>query len=77
MDILAITDIPRMTALFERLARQIPGLTVVSEIHRGIEELESRKPELVFIQNHLAGLSADILHKHLKCLRMDRYLISL
>lgn len=66
MDILAITDIPRMTALFERLARQIPGLTVVSEIHRGIEELESRKPELVFIQNHLAGLSADILHKHLK-----------
>lgn len=66
MDILAITDIPRMTALFERLARLIPGLTVVSEIHRGIEELESRKPGLVFIQNHLAGLSADILHKHLK-----------
>jgi len=66
MDILAITDIPRMTALFERLARQITGLTVVSEIHRGIEELESRKPGLVFIQNHLAGLSADILHKHLK-----------
>ncbi|QOX77805.1 hypothetical protein FY034_02235 [Trichlorobacter lovleyi] len=66
MDILAITDIPRMTALFERLARLIPGLTVVSEIHRGIDELESRKPGLVFIQNHLAGLSADILHKHLK-----------
>lgn len=66
MDILAITDIPRMTALFERLTRQIPGLTVASEIQRGIEELENRKPELVFIQNHLSGLSADILHKHLK-----------
>ena len=66
MQIVAITDIPRMAAFFEQLGQQYPDLIVVSEIHRGIEELESRKPEVVIIQNHLAGLSADILHKHLK-----------
>lgn len=66
MNVLAITDIPRMTALFERLAEQHPGLSVVNDIHRGIEELETRVPAVVIIQNHLAGLSADILRKHLK-----------
>jgi len=66
MQIVAITDIPRMTAFFEHLVQQYPDLVVVNEIHRGIEELESRKPEVVIIQNHLSGLSADILHKHLK-----------
>jgi DNA-binding NarL/FixJ family response regulator len=66
MQIVAITDIPRMTAFFERLVQQYPDLVVVNEIHRGIEELESRKPEVVLIQNHLSGLSADILQKHLK-----------
>lgn len=66
MQIVAITDIPRMTAFFERMVLQYPDLIVVNEIHRGIEELENRKPEVVLIQNHLSGLSADILHKHLK-----------
>lgn len=66
MTILAITDIPRMTDLFGRLAQQHQGLVVVSEIHRGIERLESLQPDVVIIQNHLAGLSADILHKHIK-----------
>lgn len=66
MQIVAITDIPRMTAFFERMVQQYPDLIVVNEIHRGIEELENRKPEVVLIQNHLSGLSADILHKHLK-----------
>jgi len=66
MQIVAITDIPRMTVFFERLVQQYPDLVVVNEIHRGIEELESRKPVVVIIQNHLSGLSADILQKHLK-----------
>lgn len=66
MQIVAITDIPRMTAFFEHLVQQYPDLVVVNEIHRGIEELESRKPDVVIIQNHLSGLSADILQKHLK-----------
>lgn len=66
MDILVITDIPRMTSLFERLGEQRPGLTVVSDIHRGIEDLDRRRPGLVIFQNRLSGLSADILLKHLK-----------
>ncbi len=66
MGILVITDIPRMTGLFEQLSRKYPELTVVSEIHRGIEVLERSKPEVVIFQNRLSGLSADILHKHLQ-----------
>lgn len=66
MTVLAITDIPRMTDLFERLSRDREGLVVVSEIHRGIEELDRIKPAVIIIQNHLSGLSADILLKHLK-----------
>lgn len=66
MTVLAITDIPRMTDLFERLARDRDDLVAVSDIHRGVEELERLKPGVVIIQNHLSGLSADILLKHLK-----------
>lgn len=66
MELLVITDIPRMTALFERVALVCPGLTLVNDIHRGIEDLDRRRPDLVIFQNRLSGLSADILHKHLK-----------
>lgn len=66
MELLVITDIPRMTALFERVALSCPGLTLVNDIHRGIEDLDRRRPDLVIFQNRLSGLSADILHKHLK-----------
>lgn len=66
MNILVITDIPRMADLFESLAAEREGLVVVSEIHRGVEELERIKPSAIIIQNHLSGLSAEILLKHLK-----------
>lgn len=66
MELLVITDIPRMTALFERVALVCPDLTLVNDIHRGIEDLDRRRPDLVIFQNRLSGLSADILHKHLK-----------
>lgn len=66
MTVLIITDIPRMTDLFERFSRDREGLVVVNEIHRGIDELERIKPEVIILQNHLSGLSADILLKHLK-----------
>jgi len=71
MATLVITDIPRLSALFERLAAERDDLVVVSEIHRGIETLEQREPDLIIIQNHLSGLSADILCKHLKS-RLNR-----
>lgn len=71
MATLVITDIPRLSALFERIAAQRDDLAVVSEIHRGIETLEQHEPDLIIIQNHLSGLSADILCKHLKS-RLNR-----
>lgn len=66
MTVLVITDIPRMTDLFEQFSQTRDGLVIVSEIHRGIDELERIKPGVVILQNHLSGLSADILLKHLK-----------
>ncbi len=66
MPILVITDIPRLSSLFENMAKDHEWFVVVNDIHRGIEELEKRKPELLIFQNYLAGLSADILYKHLK-----------
>ncbi len=66
MTTLIITDIPRIAALAERTATERDDLVVVGEIYRGIEELERFKPELIIIQNYLSGLSADIIHKHLK-----------
>ena len=66
MTTLVITDIPRISALFEQIAAQRGDLVVVSEIHRGIEELDRHKPGLIILQNHLSGLSADIVQKHLK-----------
>lgn len=66
MTTLVITDIPRISALFEQIAAQRDDLIIVSEIHRGIEELDRHKPGLIILQNHLSGLSADIVQKHLK-----------
>lgn len=71
MTTLVITDIPRLSALFERIAAERGNLAVVGEIHRGIEALDRLKPDLIIIQNYLSGLSADILHKHLKS-RLNR-----
>lgn len=71
MTTLVITDIPRISALFERIAGERGDLVVVGEIHRGIELLDRYKPGLIILQNHLSGLSADIVHKHLKS-RLNR-----
>lgn len=69
---LVITDIPRMKAFFQKFASDSGELVVVSEIHRGIEELDRLEPELVVIQNHLSGISADIILKHFKSRTGDR-----
>lgn len=66
MNALIISDIPRISAIFERLSSGDVRIKVVGEIHRGIEEMESTRPGLLVIQNHLSGLSADILYKHFR-----------
>ena len=70
MIILAITDSSRITDLLEKMSRNRNDLVVVGDIHRGAEALKSMKPDIIIIQNHLSGLSADILLKHIKS-RLD------
>lgn len=63
--ILAITDMPRIAGLLEQLASDFPGIRVASDISNGAKELEKEQHELVVLQSHISGLSADILKKHL------------
>lgn len=63
--ILAITDMPRIAGLLEQLASEFPDIRVVSDIHSGMKALEADQYELVILQNHISGLSGNILKKHL------------
>jgi hypothetical protein len=67
VDLLLITDIPRLRQLFVRLADD-PNLRlrVASSLEQGGEEIAADKPAIVFVQTHVSGLSADILLMHLK-----------
>jgi hypothetical protein len=62
----AITDIPRFKSIFIQLGSEGHKIRVAGEIHRAVEEIERARPELVIFQNHLSGLAADIVLKHLK-----------
>ncbi len=72
MPALIITDIPRIKAIFQKIDPDGKDALVVSEIHRGIEELDRLAPDLVIIQNHLSGISADIILKHFKSRSAER-----
>ena len=66
-DLLLITDMARLSRSFERLADDSKfTLRVVTNLERGGEEIAIKKPDVVFVQTHLSGLSADILQMHLK-----------
>jgi DNA-binding response OmpR family regulator len=66
-NILLITDVARLRKIFGRLSedRNI-RLRVVNNLEKGGEEITIEKPDVVFVQTHLSGLSADILIMHLK-----------
>jgi hypothetical protein len=66
-NLLLITDVARLRKIFGRLTedRNI-RLRVVNNLEKGGEELAIEKPDVVFVQTHLSGLSADILIMHLK-----------
>jgi hypothetical protein len=42
------------------------SLRVANSLEKGGEEIAAAKPDVVFVQTHLSGLSADILLMHLK-----------
>lgn len=66
-NLLLITDLARLRDVFGSLAddRDI-RLRIASSLEKGAEELAREKPDVVFVQTHLSGLSADILLMHLK-----------
>jgi hypothetical protein len=66
-NLLLITDVARLRKIFGRLADdKNVRLRVVNNLEKGGEEISIEKPDVVFVQTHLSGLSADILIMHLK-----------
>lgn len=66
-NLLLITDVARLQKIFGRLTddKNIQ-LRVVNNLEKGGEEIAIEKPDLVFVQTYLSGISADILLMHLK-----------
>ncbi len=66
-NLLLITDVARLRKVFSRLTENKNiRLRVVNNLEKGGEEIAIEKPDIVFVQTHLSGLSADILLMHLK-----------
>lgn len=66
-NLLLITDVARLRKIFGRLTEDKNiRLRVVNNLEKGGEEIAIEKPDVVFVQTHLSGLSSDILLKHLK-----------
>jgi len=66
-NLLLITDVARLRKIFGQLAEDKDiRLRIVNDLEKGGEEIAIEKPDVVFVQTHLSGLSADILLMHLK-----------
>ena len=66
-NLLLITDVARLRKVFGGLTddKNI-RLRIANNLEKGGEEIAIEKPDVVFVQTHLSGLSADILIMHLK-----------
>ncbi|HBA72490.1 MAG: hypothetical protein A2X82_00590 [Geobacteraceae bacterium GWC2_55_20] len=66
-NILLITDVARLGNVFGRLTDDSTvRLRIANNLEKGGEEIAIDKPDVVFVQTHLSGLSAEILIMHLK-----------
>lgn len=66
-NILLITDVARLRNVFGRLADDSTvHLKIVNNLENGGEEIADNRPDFVFVQTYLSGLSAEILIMHLK-----------
>jgi len=66
-NLLLITDVARLRKIFGRLTEDKNiRLRIVNNLEKGGDEIAIEKPDVVFVQTHLSGLSADILLMHLK-----------
>lgn len=64
--ILLIADNPRLERLFD-FTKDYPqiDLRISRSLRQGIQDIGERPPALLFIQNHLSGLSGEIIVRHL------------
>ena len=66
-NLLLITDVARLRNVFSGLTDdKAIRLRIANNLEKGGEEIITEKPDVVFVQTHLSGLSADILIMHLK-----------
>lgn len=66
-NLLLITDVARLRKIFGRLTEdKNVRLRIVNNLEQGGEEIAVDKPDIVFVQTHLSGLSAEIILMHLK-----------
>jgi flagellar FliL protein len=66
-NLLLITDVARLRKIFGRLTEdRNVRLRVVNNLEKGGEEIALEKPDIVFVQTYISGLSPDILLMHLK-----------
>jgi len=66
-NLLLITDMSHLRKVFSRLSDETGiRLRIANTLEKGGEEIIAEKPDMVFVQTHLSGLSADIILMHLK-----------
>ena len=67
VDLLLITDLPRVIRIFSQLEEEAGiNLRIATSLDSVAREIEQDKPAIIFLQSHLSGFSADILLMHLK-----------
>ncbi len=66
-NLLLITDVAHLRNIFSGLTNdKTIRLRIANSLEKGGEEIAAEKPDVVFVQTYLSGLSADILIMHLK-----------
>jgi len=71
-NLLLITDVSRLQKIFGQLAgNPSVRLRIAATLEKGSEEIMRDRPDIVFVQTHISGFSADILLKHLQKHALD------
>ena len=66
-NLLLITDVAHLRNIVSGLTNdKTIRLRIANSLEKGAEEIAAEKPDVVFVQTYLSGLSADILIMHLK-----------
>lgn len=67
IDILLISDQPRLHAILETTGQLPDGrLRIATSLSQGMEEMASKAPDLLFLQNRLSGLAGYLLVRHVR-----------